>query len=310
MQKPVLRISRLTLSRKVTVVVLFAVWLAGCSTLTPRGPVAENVIAAQRLSQQGMEAVQQRQWDRAEAFFRRAVVTCPTDVRARQHYAQTLWHRGAVGDAITSMEEAVRLSGGDPVLLVSLGEMYLSRGDMGRAERRVERAIRANPALAEAWALQGDILRQRGMDHEALAAYHRALSSREDYPRVQLEVAELYRRQNRPQRALATLQCLAEQYPPNEEPGQVLLLKGLALKAMGRYDDAVQCLTLAAERDEPTADVYYHLGDAELLAGRPARARLAVRKALAIQPQHPLGLALLRRIDRQQERMAAAGQRW
>ena len=43
--------------------------------------------------------------------------------------------------------------------------------------------------------------------------------------------AEAYRRLGRPQRALATLAILGESYGPNQVPGRVLLLEGMAQKA-------------------------------------------------------------------------------
>ena len=47
------------------------------------------------------------------------------------------------------------------------------------------------------------------------------------------EVAELYRQLNQPERALQTLQLLAETYSPGEEPADCLYLTGLAYVALG-----------------------------------------------------------------------------
>ena len=81
-----------------------------------------------------------------------------------------------------------------------------------------------------------------GHDEEALASYHRALSYQSHYPRVQLATADIYSRQKRHARALATLRTLADGYPSGETPPQVLMLQGLALKELGRYEAAAKCL--------------------------------------------------------------------
>ena len=76
------------------------------------------------------------------------------------------------------MEEAVRLSGDDPDRLVRLGQMYRSRGDLSQASKQAAQAIAANPQLASAWALRGDVLLAQGSRSEALASFHRAYEPR------------------------------------------------------------------------------------------------------------------------------------
>jgi len=282
-------------------------WLgaAGCTSMSQHGRVPQNVVAGRQLLQHGMEAEHRGQWPEAESFYQRAVEASPADERARRHYAETLWHRGVADEAVAQMDEAVRLSGGDPQLRILLGQMCASGDDLHRAEQCARQAIRAQPKLPAAWALLGDCQRRRGELDEALASYHRAISHQESFPRVQLEIAEIYRRQNRPQRALATLDSLADQYPPSKEPPRVLYLRGLALSALERYDAAAEELSAAIERGQATADAYYQLGNVELQAGRPTSARWAVRRALDLAPDHGPSRGLLGRIEAEQQRMAA-----
>jgi tetratricopeptide (TPR) repeat protein len=298
-----------THSSAAAVVCLAAILLAGGCTSLYRKPVADNVVSARQLSLRGIDAMQHEQWDEAEKLFQRAIETCPADERAHCRYAETLWRRGSAGEAIAHMEKAVQLSGGDPQLLVQVGEMYLAGGQLDKAAQRAERAIRANQQLASAWALQGSVLHQRGHADEALACFHRALSFQPYYPQVQVSVAEIYRQAGRPQRALATLDALADQFAPGEQPQQVAFLQGLALKALGRYDDAVESLTAASQRGPSSADLLYHLSEAQLLAGDPVNARLAVLQALDRDPKHQASQQLKAHIESRQQRMAAAIQR-
>ena len=276
----------------------------GCACC--RNPVGDNVIAARQYSLRGMEAMQRENWDEAESLFARAVSTSPVDERARCRYAETLWKRGARQEAIAQMEEAVRLSSNDPKLLVELGEMHLAGGDLARAAERAEQAVAADGRSASAWALRGDVLRRTGHAAEALACYHRALTYQEHFPHVQLAAADIYRKSGRPQRTLATLELLAGQYPPGQEPAEVLFHKGLALKSLSRFDEAAETLAAAVKGGDCTPEMLVHLSDAQLLAGDPTAAGFAIDQALALDPNHAGALQLRRVIASQREQMAAS----
>lgn len=271
-----------------------------------KSPVGASVIASRQLSLQGMEAMQRQDWERAEGLFAQAVHTSPVDERARWRYAETLWRRGAKQEAVTQMEEAVRLSGNEPKLLVQLGEMHLAMGDLPRAAKRAQQAVSGDSRSATAWALQGDVLRRSGNHQDALAAYHRALHYQEHFPHVQFAAAEIYTESGRPQRALATLELLAGQYPPGQEPADVQYARGLALKSLGRFDEAAESLAASARQSEPSPDLLLHLSEAHLLSGDLGSAALSLDEALALAPNHPGARDLQGRIESSRLRMASA----
>ena len=169
----------------------------------------------------------------AEEFFAKAVEVCPVDERVQSRYADALWHRGSRQEALDHMKEAVRLSGGEPELVVRLGEMHLETGDLQQASQLAERVILSGRQLAGAYRLRGDVRERQGKSDKALADYHRALGMQSQYPEVQMAIAAVYYRQGRPQRALSTLQALAGSYPSGEEPAEMLYWQGLACKALG-----------------------------------------------------------------------------
>ena len=249
--------------------------------------------------------MQRADWEQAEKLFGLAIETNPADERAHRRYAEVLWRRELKEQAVRHMEEAVRLSGGDPEILVELGEMYLAQGNLDGAWRQAEAAIAAQRQLASAWALRGDILRSRQQLDEAMESYHRALSYQPNYPHVQIALSDLYRQQNRPRRALSTLESLVEQCGVERAPVDVLLQQGLALKALGRYDRAVEVLTMASERGNPSVELLYHLGEAHWMAGNTASAALAVTAALARDPNHVPSRLLADQIQARQRTMTA-----
>ena len=72
----------------------------------------------------------------------------------------------------------------------------------------LDKAIDTNPTDPAVWALRGRQRAKAGELPESLADYQRALGYRADDRETLLEVAEIYRRLNQPQRALATLPAL------------------------------------------------------------------------------------------------------
>jgi len=280
--------------------------IAGCRVLRYPKASDETIASARQLSLQAIAARGQGRWEQSEALFAQAVQQCPRDERARCGYAESLWQRGEQEQAVAHMEEAVRLSGHDPERLVQLGDMYLARGELPRAAAQADRAIAANRDLASAWALRGKVQQSQGSRTEALASFHRALTLRGQYPEVQLALAEIYREQGRPQRALTTLQSLADSLPPDQVPLEVLVEQGFALRQLGRHRDAARALALAANRGNPSADLLYELGRSHLAAGDTAAARLAVNAALAREPNHAGCLALREELAASHGIMAAA----
>ena len=245
------------------------------------------------------------EWDRAESLLVQAVESSPTNAQARSYYAEALWHRGASAEAVLELEEAINLDTGDVQAVVRSGEMLLATGEPRRAQQRAEEALELNPKLAAAWALRGRVMRAVGETDRALADLHRALDFTPDDRQTLFDLAELYRQRGRPQRALATLQHLLDVYPPGEEPTNVLYLEGLAYKALGRHQDAVESLHAARQRTEPSVDLLFQLGEAELMAGQAGAADRTVRAALAADPLHQPSLELLARLQRSVQ--AAAG---
>ncbi len=278
----------------------------GCRAFRSQTTSDAAVVEARQLSLQGMTARDRGRWDQAEACYADAVLKCPADERARCGYAESLWQRGAEQEAVTHMEEAVRLSGHDPERLVQLGEMYLARGELSRAAGQADRAIRASRQLASAWALRGKVLKAQGSRTEALASFHRALTIQQQYPEVQLELAETYHEQGRPQLALATLQALADGFPPEQIPVDVLIQQGFALRQLGRYADAAESLAKAAQRGSASADLLYELGLTQLSAGDPGAARQSIAASLEHDPNHAAALALRDQLAAGQGTVAAA----
>jgi tetratricopeptide (TPR) repeat protein len=282
--------------RKAILTVLLAV-LAGCRLPGREGPVSQSLAESRKLSRQGVAAMERGQQLQAEELLTQAVKVCPADPEARRNYAEILWQHGAREEAIVQMKEAAQYAAEDAVFWTRLAEMYLDVNNIEAAGTSVRQALDLDPKLASAWAIRGGVMRAAGQTRQALADYLRALRYAPSDRNILLEVAELYRQLDQPERALQTLQAVADSYAPGEEPQDVLYLTGLAYTALARYDDAVETFTAALSRAKPTPEILYRLGEVELLAGHPDEAAAAAEQALALQPQHQPCRELLGRID-------------
>ncbi len=236
---------------------------SGCSLVNRSGPVAPEVAEARRLCNEGLSAADRSDLVRAEGLLERAVEQCPLDIDARRHYAEVLWKRGERMEAVTQVNEAMKLSPEDATLCVQGGGMYLEMGLFDDAERLAREAVRVSPGSAEAWRLRGQVSLSRGQPEPALADFHRALAIDPDNRSVLLDTAEAYHRLNKPQRALATLAILGETYGPNQTPTDVLVMEGQAQEALGRLADAAESYKVAIARGDATTDVAARLATLE-----------------------------------------------
>ena len=269
----------------------------GCRFRGLDGPVPRSLVLSRQLSQQGVSAMERGNWVRADDLLAQAVKVFPQDPDAHFHYAKVLWHRGDRAPAWEQLDKALKLSPDDPKLLLHAAQMRISMDQVSEAGELVERAIDADSKNPAVWALRGRLRRKAGDLREALADFHRALGYRGDDRETLMEVAEVYRQLNQPQRALATLQTLADTYPPGEEPPQVLYLTGLAYSALGRHAEAVDCLLLVRDRDPASTEALYRLAEAQLKAGRADEARQTAVQLQAVDPGHAGGAALIERIE-------------
>jgi tetratricopeptide (TPR) repeat protein len=280
-----------------SLIALMVVTVAGCRLPGFRGPVPASLEASRQATQRGIEAMERGQAKEAEAKLYEAVKACPTNPEARRYYAETLNHRGARAEAIAQLEEAARLSPDSAEVRLRLAELYFAVGRAEAAASSAEQAIALNPRLPGPWAVRGRVMVSTGDLPQALADFQRALGYSPDDRQILLDVAEVYRQMDRPQRALETLQQLAETYSPGEEPQNVLYLQGLACLALERHDDAIESLSAAAVRGKSSPEILFRLADAQNRAKRPADATVTLQQALALDPRHQPSRELLTRIE-------------
>lgn len=227
----------------------------GCRAIARFGESRQS-IAARRLSRQGLKAMRQGDWTIAENYFSEALDVSADNDAAHRGLSESLWQRGRTTQAIEHLERAVALSASDPKHLQRLGRMYLEVGRVDEAAEQCQIALNTDRDWAPLWALWGDVLMTQNRLEEALAAYHRALSLQPDYPNVQMRAAEIYHQQKRYDRLLATLDryrdpadTSAAELDAPVPAGRADLLRGIAMRELGRPEEAGRYFAVAAQKN-------------------------------------------------------------
>jgi tetratricopeptide (TPR) repeat protein len=295
--------TQLILSKKARfwiVVLLFGVGEGtsiGCRAIEKRLPDS-RLVRGRQLSSRGADLLRRSRYADAESLFCEAINSCPNDDRAHWGYATTLWNNNQRQTAIQHMREAVRLSGNNPEYAVRLGEMYLAQGDQQGAEDQARQVLKTHRDRADAWALLGDAQFQADDWNNAIESYHRALLIQSDYPKVQLAVAETYRRIGKPNRALATIDRMIDMHPAVVKSGETQLARAKILIELDRRQEAIVALKSIGDSlpiDDPMKQLdvvacYSHLGEL-------VDARMSLGRIVQHHPRHPNVLAFQSQLD-------------
>jgi thioredoxin-like negative regulator of GroEL len=103
-----------------------------------------------------------------------------------------------------------------------------------------------------------------------------------------LQLAELYRLEGRPLRALATLGRLeASLTSPDQQPPQLRYQQAIALHALGRFDAAVERFQQARQRLGDDAELLLMLADCQFRSGHPHDARATFERLAELVPDDP-----------------------
>ena len=270
---------------------------SGCRAIR-RFDESRQTIDARRFSQQGLKAMHEESWEVAERYFLSALDASDSDDRAHWGLAESLWQRGEQEVAIAHMEQAVRLSAGDPRSVQRLGRMYLEVGRLDDADQQSVAALEADRYSAEVWTLRGDCLKAREKHDEALAAYHRALALQPDCSAAQVQAAEIYHVQARYDRLLATLDQLRDGVGTHDVPVRADMLRGMAMRQLGRPADAHRSFAQAAQKSPHDPAPHLQIAALSLELGNMDAARQSLARAIDLDPGSAQGSGLMEQLTR------------
>jgi len=264
-----------------------AVVLAGATP--PDAPAAIGETSALQMHS-AYEAVSAARWDEASAAFDRAAGLDSAPPAATLAAARALLGTHRIDEALSRARRAVALA---PDAAEALTVLATALDWGGRAAEAVEVArrahelapadVRARAALAEALADRQELEEADGLIADALARapldpeVHRVHGAIREVRADYAGAVDAYRR------------------AVELEPGAAYrhLSLGLALRSLGRHDEAAAVCTRAVELSPTNARVYGCLGLVALAQGQINRAIPLFERALELDPRYPTAAAQL-----------------
>ncbi len=257
---------------------------SGCRAIRRIGDSRQS-IAARRLSGQGFQAMHDGQWEIAETLFTDALDVSKSDDRAHWGLAEAYWKRGERELAVEQMEQAVRLSADDPAFVQRLGRMYLEIGRLAEADTHSQSALRIRARFAGgmgiAWRLsEGGRQAQRSVGglSPRVGPATRFPGSPTPMPPKSTSHRERY------DRLLATLDRLQDGTGVDDAPARVDILKGIAMRQLGRTEEAEQCFVRASSKDPTNAKPHLELASLAMERGDVTLAQQSLAVALKLNP--------------------------
>ncbi len=170
------------------------------------------------------------QKDQAEVALREALRVDPYDAAAWDLAGRALAEKREFPEAIFDFEKAIRYRPDFAPYLYEYGLTLAGASQFDRAQEFAEAAERADPKLAEAHALLGQLLAKKRQLPEAAREYSQAVRLRPDFARVRLDLASVLAAQGDMQGAVQQLREAAKSGDP-----EVARIAAGALQRLGEH---------------------------------------------------------------------------
>ncbi len=183
--------------------------------------------------------------------------------------ARDLLHRGLVA------------VGGDPLLNLHLGNVYLNEENLDKAMSCYRATLRVDPESAAALYNLGLALVRQGRNAEAITVLSSLAGKRPDFPGLPELLGSTYLAVGRPERALAVM-LPAETRVPDQ--ARLLYLIAQALSAEHRWSEALPRLRKAHLLTPDDAEIMRSYGCAFVMLGRTAEGVSWLKRAVETDP--------------------------
>ncbi len=174
--------------------------------------------------------------DEAEKLLRQLIDEKPEQATVHHALAVLLQFRKRPDDATAEFVVAAKLAPDDAVIQRDAGLQFLQMGRTAEAETCLARAAKLWPEDSEALVGHGAALRALGRAAEAEAEYRRAVAANPESVDAAVGLAACLVEKN-PNEAISLIAKAPGPWP------DVLLVRGLSLIRLGRFDDAVKELS-------------------------------------------------------------------
>lgn len=183
----------------------------------------------------------------------------PPEPGGRVVLAEALWARGRKAEA-RQLLEAARLElvgpSAAPVSLTAAKYRH-AEGDSTGALAVIDEVLKVDPEVPGAWILRGDILAHVGRRKEAIEELGAAVVAQPEASELSFALAAHLLSSTEPRKAEQVLERAAPFITAATERSQYFLLRGRALSAQGRIEDALAAFRMAMALEPSSAWIRY-----------------------------------------------------
>jgi tetratricopeptide (TPR) repeat protein len=248
------------------------------------------------------------EYEKAEAYLRKALAIEPTLATANFRLASSLVHQSKMREAADILEKANSLSAEGHRLL---GEAYQHLKEYAKARASYEAALTANTNLAEAYYGLSKVMIQLGDEEKSRGYWEKFSALKQQKDQQAREVRATYDPLSITKRSVAkTHTDVGRVYIINNRPKEAeeLWLRAAALDSANtlcrlqlaihyhqteRYSQALQYYQDVARADPNDALLQLNIGRVCLKLNQPSRAEEAFKKVVELAPDRPEGHAAL-----------------
>lgn len=223
--------------------------------------------------------------EEAAEYYRQALKTQPDLLAARHRLAAVAVFLDNLPEAITQYEFLVKADPGDNSVRITLAQLCHRAKSHAAAIEHYETAIAMEP---ENWALvddQVEALVADGQYREAIERLHELLGVQGAFPDLHVRLADLYSHIGDDEQAMSHYQTALELQPRYLEANVKV---GTHHLINGRWDEASEAFTHAAELNDELLTAYVGLGVAQAAGGDKSAAMNSFDLASAVEPNSTL----------------------
>lgn len=154
--------------------------------------MADSTVKPVAVLDKAISLHQDGELEAAGRVYRRVLETQPKNAEALHLLGVAVTQSGKPERGAELIQRALRVDADNPLYLNNLALALQQSGRLDEAERALRRAVLRRPTPVESFCHLGNVLRERGMDREAMDYYRQALEIREDYPDAHYNLACLH----------------------------------------------------------------------------------------------------------------------
>jgi tetratricopeptide (TPR) repeat protein len=284
---------------------ILALGSAGLESLRPRLPAAGGRV----LAALGLAALGILTWHQSATYrdvftlYETTLAKNPACWLAHNNLAEALANSGRTPEAISHLEQALRLRPGFPEAENNLGDDLRQLGRPQEALPHLERALRLQPTFAEAHNNLGAAFMMTGRSAKGIAEFIEALRLKPGYAVARFNLGLARANAGQPDQAIGDF---AEAVRLKPDFGQAELNWGIGLTLAGRFPEARTHFERALQLEPDSPAVHYGFARALAGAGRLDEAIAHYEQALRLAPDFAEAHSDLALALRQAGRMSEA----